>query len=157
MKRPGTKKHLFHWPRPARLKNIKKEGATIFWSRGIHSPGANDDKIGTGQCHKPVPLSSSPFGTGLWHDPVPMLKHWNRVVPQPGTQCLVPGLYRPRVPAAVAAGADASHWYRLKQQLVLLARMFSLFSSSVNSLFTILTSRERLRYFRGNMIILDKN
>ena len=86
-----------------------------------------------------------------------MLKHWNRVVPRPGTQCLVPGSYRPRVPAAVAAGADASHWYRLKQQLVLLARMFGLFSSSVNSLFTILTSRERLRYFRGNMIILDKN
>ena len=27
----------------------------------------------------------------------------------------------------------------------------------INSLFTILTSRERLRYFRGNMIILDKN
>ena len=105
-------------------------GATLFWYRCIHSPGANDDKIGTGQCHKLVPLSSSPFGTGLWHDPVPMLKHWNRVVPRPGTQCLVPGLYRPRVPAAVAAGADASHWYRLKQQLVLLARIFGLFSSS---------------------------
>ena len=39
---------------------------------------------------------------------------------------------RPRVPAIVAAGADASHWYRLKQQLVLFARIFGLFSSSVH-------------------------
>jgi len=62
--------------------------------------------MGTGQCHKPVPLSSSPFGAGLWHDPVPMLKHWNRVMPRLGTQCPVPGSYRPQVPDAIAASAD---------------------------------------------------
>ena len=91
------------------LKISRRHGPTLFWYRCIHSPGANDSKMDTGRCHKPVPLSSSSFSTGLWHDPVPMLKHWNRVMPRPGTQCLVPGWYRSRVPAAVAAGADASH------------------------------------------------
>ena len=98
--------------------------------RVVAWPGANDCKMGTGQCHKPVPLSPFPFGPGLWHDTVPMLKHWNRVMPRPGTQCPVPGSYTPRVPAAVAVGADASHQYWLQQQLLLLVWIFGLFSSS---------------------------
>ena len=41
---------------------------------------------------------------------------------------------------AVAAGTDATHQYRLQQQLVPLARTFGLFSSSV-SLYSVLILR----------------
>jgi len=40
---------------------------------------------------------------------------------------------RPIVPASVAAGADALHYYRFKQQVVLLAWIFGFFSSSAST------------------------
>ena len=50
----------------------------------------------------------------------------------------------PKVPAAVAAGTDGTHRYRLQQQLVPLARTFSLFSSSVSRIIEVPKSRDAL-------------
>ena len=59
-----------------------------------------------------------------------MVMHWNRLVPPPGAN--FPPLDRrwPKVPAAVAAGTDGTHRYRLQQQLVPLGRTDGPFSSS---------------------------